>query len=136
LKSKIISFISKYGLVIGGLFMLLISGVIINNGFLKQQITKENIIVTAKVIESPKNCDDLGRRGGYCKIEFSGKIFIKNLDEVFCGLVANKKEVKMLTNAKMDELLFLNEYENSNDFVYGFLLGLFAIVIIYKGFKK
>ena len=116
--------------------MLLITGIIINNGFLKKQITKENIVVTAKVIDSPKACDDLGRRGGYCKLEFNGKIFVKNVDRIFCELVADKKEVKMLTNGKMDELIFLNEYENSNDFVYGFLLGLFAIVIIYKGFKK
>ena len=116
--------------------MLLISGIIINNGILKQQITKKNTIVTAKIIESPKNCNDLGRRGEYCKLEFNGKIFVKNVDRIFCELVADKKEVKMLTNGKMNELLFLNEYENSNDFVNGFLLGLFSIVIIYKGFKK
>jgi hypothetical protein len=136
LKPKIISFIFKYGLIIGGLFILLISGIIINNGFLKKQITKENVIVTAKVIESPKDCDDLGRRGGYCKLEFNGKTFVKNVNRIFCKSVADKKEVKMLTNGKMDELIFPNEYENSNDFVYGLLLGLFAIVIIYKGFKK
>ena len=31
---------------------------------------------------------------------------------------------------------FLNEYEESNDFLYGILLGLFGLVITYKGWIK
>ncbi|MFH4968743.1 hypothetical protein V8G61_11125 [Gaetbulibacter sp. M240] len=136
MKSKLLSFIIKYGLLIGGLFMLLISLIIINNGFKKKQITKENKIVTVKVIESPTDCDNLGRRRDYCKLKFNGQIFVKNVNRIFCELVVGKKEIKMLTNEKKDELVFPNEYENSKDFLYGILLVLFAIVISYKGWKN
>ncbi|UKM66598.1 hypothetical protein GSB9_03188 [Flavobacteriaceae bacterium GSB9] len=126
----------KYGLIIGGLIILLVTLINLNHEFTIKRITEENKIVVAQVIDSPKDCDNLGRRGEYCKLEFNGQIFVKNLNRIFCELVVDKKEIKMLTNEKMDELIFLNEYENSNDFVYGILLGLFSIVIIYKGLKK
>jgi len=64
LKSKIISFIITKGLIIGGLFLLIIAIIVLNNGVVKKRITEQNKIVTAKVPEKPKDCDNLGQRGG------------------------------------------------------------------------
>lgn len=61
--------------------MLVISEVILNNGITKKQITNENKIVTVSIIESPKDCDDFGRRDKYCKLGYNGKTFIKRVNK-------------------------------------------------------
>lgn len=124
------------GLVIGGLSMVIIAIVIIHNGITKKKIIKENRIVTAKVLESPADCDYLGRRGGFYKLKYNGQIFVKKGNRIICESIIGKNEVHMLTNEKMDKLVFLNEYEESNDFLSGTLLGVFGIVIAYKGWKN
>lgn len=134
LKHKISSFISNYGLIIGGLFMLMISGVVIDNGITKEQITKENKIVTVEVIESPNTCKDYGRRAEYWKLKYNETIFIKRVEKKFCQSIINKKELKMLTNKKKNKLLFLNEYQDSNDILFGCILSCIALIIIFKGY--
>jgi len=47
-----------------------------------------------------------------------------------------KSNVDVLTNEKEDKIVFLNEYEESNDFWNGIILGIIGIVIAYKGWKK
>tara|TARA_R110000744_G_scaffold378872_1_gene495718 strand:- start:4367 stop:4777 length:411 start_codon:yes stop_codon:yes gene_type:complete len=136
LKSKILTFILTKGLIIGGLFMLIISVIILNNGMVKKRITEENNVVSAKVLETPMDCDNLGRRGGYYKLQYNGQVFVKKGNRLICETIYGKKEVNVLTNAQMDKLIFLNEYEESNDFLYGILLGFFGLVITYKGWKK
>ncbi|MDT0622959.1 hypothetical protein [Croceitalea vernalis] len=136
MKSKIISFIITKGLTIGGLFMLIIAVVVLNNGVLKMRITEQNKIVTAKVLETPKDCDNLGRRGGYYKLTYNGQVFVKKGNQLICETIIGKSDVDVLTNENEDKIVFLNEYEESNDFWSGILLGIIGIVIAYKGWKK
>tara|TARA_R110000744_G_C19321296_1_gene557669 strand:- start:1168 stop:1518 length:351 start_codon:yes stop_codon:yes gene_type:complete len=116
--------------------MLIVAVVVIDNGLTKKKITEENRIVSAKVLESPTDCHDIGRRGGFYKLQFNGQVFVKRGNRIICESIVGKNEVDVLTNERMDKVVFLNEFEESNDFLSGILLGLFGIVIIYKGWKK
>ena len=116
--------------------MLAITVIVFNNGMVKKKITEENRVVSAKVIETPMECDNIGRRGGYYKLQYNGQVFVKKGNRLICESIYGKQEVNVLTNAQMDKLIFLNEYEESNDFLYGILLGLFGLAITYKGWKK
>ncbi|MEO9480080.1 MAG: hypothetical protein ABJO28_14360 [Maribacter dokdonensis] len=136
MKSKIISFIITKGLIIGGLFMLIIAVIVLNNGVVKKRITEQNKIITAKVLETPKDCDNLGRRGGYYKLTYNGQVFVKKGNRLICETIIGKSDLEVLTNEKEDKIVFLNEYEESNDFWSGILLGIIGIVIAYKGWKK
>lgn len=136
MKSKILSFFITRGLQIGGFFICLISLIVLNNGVVRKVITEENRVVSAKVLETPLDCDNLGRRGGYCKLEMNGQIFVKSGNRLLCEQVFGKEKVDVLTNSEMDKIVFLNEYENSNDFLSGTLLMLFGIAIAYKGLKN
>ncbi len=118
------------------MFILTIAIVVLNNGISKKIITQENRVVTAQVLEVPNNCDALGRRGGFCKLKFNGQVFIKKINRIFCESVIGKSEVEMLTNKQGTKLIFLNEYEKTYDILSGTLLGLFGIVIVYKGWKN
>ena len=111
--------------------MLVVALIILNNGIVKKRITEDNNVVSAKVLETPVDCDNLGRRGGYYKLQYN-----KKGNRLICETIYGKNELNVLTNAQMDKLIFLNEYEESNDFLYGILLGLFALVITYEGWKK
>ncbi|MEO9512732.1 MAG: hypothetical protein ABJN84_17415 [Flavobacteriaceae bacterium] len=136
MKSRILDFFITHGLKIGGLFMVLISLVVINNGIVGKKITKENRIVSAKVLETPLDCDNLGRRGGYYKLEYNGRVFVKSGNRLVCEKVYGKDKIDVLTNSEMDKIIFLDEYENSNDFIYGTILMLIGIAITFKGLKK
>ncbi|MDF4222757.1 hypothetical protein PXC01_14230 [Maribacter sp. M208] len=136
MKSKIISFIITKGLIIGGFFMLIIAIIILNNGVVKKRITEQNKIVTAKVLETPKDCDNLGQRGGYYKLTYNGQVFLKKGNRLICETIIGKSDIEVLTNDNKDKIVFLNEYEESNDFWSGILLGIIGIVIAYKGWKK
>lgn len=99
-------------------------------------MTEENLVVTARVLETPVNCNEIRRRGGFYKLQYNGQVFVKRGNRIICESVVGKNEVAMLTNSEMNKLVFLNEYEESNDFLSGILLGLFGIVIVYKGWKN
>ncbi|WP_375324926.1 hypothetical protein [Flagellimonas sp. GZD32] len=133
MKSKTLKFLIQYGLKIGGLFIILISFIVINNGIVRRKITKENRIVSAKVLEVPLECNNLGRRGGYYKLELNGQIFVKNGNRFICEQVIGKDKVDVLTNSKKDKIIFINEYQNSNDFLYGTILMLFGLGIALQG---
>ena len=116
--------------------MVMISLIVINNGIVRKRMTEENRIVSAKVLETPLDCENFGRRGGYYKLEYKGRIFVKSGNRLICEQVFGKEKVDVLTNLEMDKIIFLNEYENSNDFLYGTLLMLIGITISFKGWKK
>ena len=116
--------------------MLVIAVVVLNNGLVKKKITEDHRVVSAKVIETPMDCDNIGRSGGFYKLEYNGQVFVKRGNRIICEMVIGKKEVYVLTNVEMDKLVFLNEYEESNDLLYGILLGLFGAIIVYKGWKN
>ena len=108
----------------------------ISNGITRKRMTEGNRIVSAKVLETPFDCDNLGRKGGYYKLEYNGKVFVKKGNRLICEKIHGKKSIDVLTNPKMNKIIFMNEYEESTDFLYGTLLMLFGILITYKGWKK
>ena len=59
-------------LILGGFFMIIIAIVVINNGIEKKKITDKNKIVTVLVVESPKDYNNLGRRGGFISCYLMG----------------------------------------------------------------
>lgn len=116
--------------------MLIIAIVICTNAWDKKQITAENRIVSVKVIESPLNCQDIGKRYGTFKFQFNGKLFEKRVTQQVCKTLFGKKMVNMFTNRQKTKLLFFKEYEESNEFFSGILLGVFGVFIAYKGWKS
>ena len=116
--------------------MILVGILALNKAKSQMDMTTEGRRVTVKIIESPPDCDRIGRRGGYCKLKYNNMVFIKKTGRKFCNLVEGKKEVIMLTNVEKDKLIFLNEYEKENNWISGIGLCLFGIVITYKGWKQ
>lgn len=132
MKNRILTFINKYGLIIGGIFMLLVSLIIIRNGYLDKQISERNEKVIVKVID----CYETGKRNYFLKFEFDNKEFVKRTKAQYCRNLKNTNETELLSNKNHDRFIFIDEYETDNDFLYGFLLIGFALVIIFKGYKK
>ena len=98
-------------------------------------MTKNNKVVTAKVIEAPDSCKNITKRGGYCKLLYREKIFVIKAGKKFCHLVSNREYVKMLTNEENDELIFPNKYKPI-DFLFSLILFLLGVYTIVKGYKK
>lgn len=115
----------------GALLMIIVSIVIVLATLKKKEIISENIEVVAEVLESSNSCENLGRRPSYSKIKYNDKVFIKKIDNNICHLVSQKKFVKMYSNKKGDEVIFLEEYDPAQ-FVYALLLFIIAIVISAK----
>ncbi|WP_422350307.1 hypothetical protein [Flagellimonas sp.] len=140
MKSKITSalifFFGNYGLILGGLFMVLIGFIVMNKARTQMNLTEEGRRVPVEILKSPADCDRIGRRGGYCTLKFNGREIIKRTGHKFCELVEGKKEIVMLTNAEKSKLIFLNEYEKEHNWISGIGLCLFGIVITYKGWKQ
>ena len=132
MKNKILIFIVKYGLIIGGIFMLLLSSIIIRNGYLDQEITERNEKVTVKVID----CYETGKRNYFLKFEFKNKEFVKRTKAQYCRKLVNKNETEMLTNKNRDRFIFSDELDTDNDFLFGFILSGIALVIIFKGYQS
>lgn len=133
--SKIKNFITNNLLLFGGLLMMFISCMVIWGILIDYDIYKNGFEITANVIEAPENCENIPSRGGYCKLEYNGKIYVERAGNKFCHLVSGKKQVKMLTNEKLSALIFPDEF-NDFEFVSGFILFAFAIFVISKNFKQ
>jgi hypothetical protein len=131
-KNKILVFINNYGLIIAGISMLLISIVILRNGYLDKEITERNETVSVKVID----CYETGKSNYFIKFEFNNRVIVKRTKAEYCRKLKNKSEVEMLSNETFDRFIFLEEYESDNDFLFGFILSGLALLIIFKGSKK
>ena len=107
-----------------------------NKAKTQMDITTEGRKVMVDIIESPPDCERIGRRGGFAKLKFNGKVFNKKTGHKFCSLVEGKKKITMLTNAEKSKIIFLNEYEKEHNWIAGIGLCLFGIVIAYKGWKQ
>ena len=132
MKDKILSFISNYGLIVGGIFMIMISIIGLRNGYLDKQITERNETVKVKVID----CSETGNRHYFLKFEFKGKTFVKRTKSLYCEKISGKSEIEMLSNKKNDRFIFSDEYKTDNDYFFSSILGLMGIFIIYKGSKS
>lgn len=111
----------NYVMFYGGIFVIIISCIILWRHDLEKRITERNEIVTVEVIEAPENCGNLPSRGGYCKLKFNNEIFSKKAGNKFCNHVSGKKTTKMLTNKSKDIIIFIDEYDKTELF-YGLLL--------------
>src|SRR5690606_20570425 len=102
MKSKIysvlINFIAKYGLIFGGIFILLMGIMGLNKAKTQLDIHQKDLKVNVEIVEAPSDCERIGRRGGFCKLKFNGQIFNKKTGRKFCDLVEGKKNIIMLTN--------------------------------------
>ncbi|GGZ94223.1 hypothetical protein [Algibacter mikhailovii] len=135
MNEKTKAFLNSKGLIFGGFFMIAISLIIIWKGIEKKRITEENRIVVATVLETPTDCDNLGRRGGYYKLQFNDRIFVKSGNRIICESIVGKNEVDVLTNEEMDEIVLVNEYEEYNLWS-GFALVFIGSIISFKGWRS
>ena len=112
--------------------MILVSLIIIRNGYLDKEITENKKTVNVKVVD----CYESGKRNYFLKFEFNGKIFVKRTKKEYCDRIKNAENIELLTNQNSDRFIFADEYESDNDFVDGLLLLGFATVIIFKGYRN
>lgn len=112
--------------------MVLVSGIIIRNGFIDKKITEQNILVEVTVID----CSEFGKRNYFLDLEYNGKTFTKRTKKQYCERLNKRDKIEMLANKTKDEFIFINEYKNDNDFVYGFILLGIGLIITYKGWAK
>ncbi len=131
MKTRFWMLVGKYGLLIGSIFIIVISSVLLYKTYEEYTITKEGNEVIVKILEAPDPCDTIGKRGGYCRLLFIDEVFVKKAGREFCHLVSQKDFVKMYTNPKRTVLIF-NEEHQAIDFLYGFLLLAFGLVIAVK----
>ena len=118
-------------LPLGGLFILFISVMVAWGNFIDYDIHKNGFPVTAQVVEAPIDCDNISRRGGFCKLEYNGKIYVEKAGRKFCHLVSGKETVKMITNNEAESLLFPDEFSDF-EFVSPFILLVFALFVMIK----
>lgn len=132
MKNKTLTFIIKYGLIMGGIFMLVVSSIIIRNGYLDKEITERNEKVVVKVID----CYETGKRNYFLKFEFENNVVIKRTKAKYCRNIKDTNVTELLTNENHDRFIFVDEYETNNDFLFGFILSGFALTIVFKGYKS
>lgn len=118
-----------------GFIVFFISLIILSNAFKQREMNENPIKVTVEIIESPSDCSKITTRGGYCKLKYKGKVYVKRAGNKFCHLVSGKDTVVVLTNKSQDKLLFVDEYD-SNQFIYGIFIMIVSIVIVIKGFRN
>lgn len=128
-------FINNNLLLFGGIVVLFMSSMVIWGNLIDYDIYRNGIEITANIIEAPKDCENISSRGGFCKLEYNGKIYVERAGNKFCHLVSGKKKVKMLTNENSSDLIFPDEFNNF-EFASGFILLAFAIFVIIKNFKQ
>ena len=86
--SKIKNFVTNTLFLFGGLLIMFISCMVIWGNLIDYDIYKNGFEITANVIEAPKNCENISSRGGYCKLEYNGKIYVERAGNKFCHLVS------------------------------------------------
>ncbi|MFY8181749.1 MAG: hypothetical protein ACOVLG_08225 [Flavobacterium sp.] len=128
-------FINNNLLLFGGIVVLFMSSMVIWGNLIDYDIYRNGIEITANIIEAPEDCENISSRGGFCKLEYNGKIYVERAGNKFCHLVSGKKKVKMLTNENSSDLIFPDEFNNF-EFASGFILLAFAIFVIIKNFKQ
>ncbi|MFC4267685.1 hypothetical protein [Polaribacter marinivivus] len=101
----------------------------------KMIVEKNQIKVYAKVIEAPEDCSSVTSRGGYCNLEYNGKIYVKKAGIKFCDLVSNKEQVLMLTNKNRNKLFFIGSYKEE-DYIYSLLIFILSIIAIRQSLKS
>ena len=117
------------------LLVLWISLVIFWGAYQKMIVEEQQIKVYAKVIEAPEDCRSVTSRGGYCKLEYNGKIHVEKAGIKFCELVSNKDEVLMLTNKTGEKLYFIGSYK-VEDYFFGIVLFILSIVAFRQSMKS
>lgn len=101
-----------------------------------REIVENGFEVVAEVVyKTPEDCSNFNRRASYCELKYNNKVFNKRiLDRKYCYLLTGKKKIKVLTNEKNTDLLFMDEY-NRGDFGYSILFLILAILGIRQGCK-
>ena len=130
MKNKISIFISKYGLLFGGISIFAVSLIVIRNGFLEKDLIEENRIVNVQILELLES-----RSNYYLKLQYDNQSFVERIDADNFRRIKGKNEVRMLTNKENNKFIFSNSFKQNNNFLYGSLLGLIGLIIIYKGRK-
>ncbi|RXR18889.1 hypothetical protein [Flavobacterium stagni] len=120
-------------LFIAGLILLFISSMVIWGNLVDYDIYKNGFEITVNVIDAPENCDNVSSRGGFCKLEYNGKVYVVRAGNKYCSLVSGQSKVKMLTDKSATKLQFPEEF-NSFEYYSGFILLAFSIYVIVKGY--
>lgn len=112
--------------------MLAVGFIGFRNGYLDKKITERNETVVVNVID----CYETGRSNYFFKFEFENNVVVKRTKAKYCRNLKDSDQVKMLANENHDRFIFIDEYQSDNDFLFGFILSGFALVIIFKGYQK
>lgn len=131
MKNKIILFLNKYGLILGGVVIIIVSLIGLRNGYIEKEITEENRIVKVKVLELSES-----RSNYYLKLQYDNKAFVERIDATNFRRIKGKEEIQMLTNKEYSKFIFPDAFKQNNNFLYGSLLGFVGLIIIYKGTKQ
>lgn len=129
--NKFLNIFSRYGLIFGGAFIILISSIILTNGYLKNKIVERNETVIVKVID----CYEYKRNYYFLKFEYKNKNFTKRTKYSYCKKYSSVDNVKMLTNENNDKFIFPDENIKNNNYFFGLILSFMGIIIIIKGLK-
>ncbi len=124
-------FLKKYGLILGGILMIIVSLIGVRNGFIEQKITKENRIANVRVLELSES-----RSNYYLKLQYGNKAFVERIDATNFRRIKGKEEIQMLTNKEHSKFIFPDAFKQNNNFLYGSLLGFIGLIIIFKGTKQ
>ncbi|WP_373060419.1 hypothetical protein [Zunongwangia sp. H14] len=105
---KILLFLKKYGLILGGIVMIIVSLIGVRNGFIEQKITEENRIVNVRVLELSKS-----RSNYYLKLQHDEKSFVERIDATNFRKVKGKEEIQMLTNEEHSKFIFPDSFKKN-----------------------
>ncbi len=110
--------------------MLPISLILIRNASIDKEITELNNQVKVQIVEWSKN-----RKSQFVKFKYGNQNISKRTSTDFYRKFRDKKEVTMLTNREKDRFIFPGEFEQENGYLYGTILVLVSLFIVYKGIK-
>ena len=128
--TKLSYFISKYGLIFGSIFMLIVSSIVLRNGIIDQEITEQNKQVKVQIRDWSKS-----RKTHFVKLQYKGQNISKRTNGEYYRKFKNENEVLMLTNKEENRFIFPDEFQQNNGYLYGIILVIISLIILYKGVK-
>ena len=128
--TKLSYFISKYGLIFGSIFMLIVSSIVLRNGIIDQEITEQNKQVKVEIKEWSKSSKTY-----FVKLQYKDQHISKRTNGAYYRKFKDENEVLMLTNKEENRFIFPDEFQQNNGYLYGISLVIISLIILYKGIR-
>jgi len=108
--------------------MLIVSSIVLRNGIIDKEITEQNKQVKVQIKDWTKS-----RKTHFVKLQYKDQNISKRTNGEYYRKFKDENEVLMLTNKEENRFIFPDEFQQKNGYLYGIILVIISLIILYKG---